>query len=87
MKKPWPVLKTDEEAERFVAEADLSEFDFSAMTPVRFEFEPKSAALNMRIPQSLLDAVKQRASSKGIPFTRYVRMLIEADVARAPERK
>ena len=29
-------MTTDEEAERFVAEADLTEYDFSQMTPVRF---------------------------------------------------
>lgn len=36
MKKDWPRLTTDDEAERFVAEADLTEYDFSQMTPVRF---------------------------------------------------
>ena len=42
MKKPLPELKTDEEAERFVAEADLTEYDLSGMRLVRFEFQPKS---------------------------------------------
>jgi predicted DNA binding CopG/RHH family protein len=37
----------------------------------------------MRIPQPLLDAVKAKAKAKGIPFTRYVRMLIEQDVMRS----
>jgi predicted DNA binding CopG/RHH family protein len=82
MKKKWPELKSDEDAERFVEEADLTEFDFSQMTPVTFEFEKKSAALNMRIPESLLDALKSKAKTKGVPFTRYVRMLIERDVSR-----
>ena len=82
MKKKWPDLKSDEDAERFVAEADLSEFDFSQMTPMSFEFEKKSAALNMRLPAPLLDAVKARAKSKGVPFTRYIRMLIERDMSR-----
>lgn len=41
MSKPWPVLRTDEEAERFVAEADLSEYGFSAMVPMRFELRRK----------------------------------------------
>ena len=36
MSKPWPTLTTDEEAERFVAEADLSEYDFSVGKRVRF---------------------------------------------------
>jgi predicted DNA binding CopG/RHH family protein len=34
----------------------------------------------MRIPVGLLEAVKAKA--KGIPYTRYVRMLLEADVAK-----
>ena len=42
-RKPLPRLKTDEEAERFVAEADLSEYDLSGFKPARFEFEKKSA--------------------------------------------
>ncbi|RRN45683.1 hypothetical protein EHV23_05900 [Lautropia dentalis] len=47
------------------------------------EIARKEAALHMRIPLGLLDALKARAASKGIPYTRYVRMLIEADIARA----
>ena len=47
------------------------------------EFAPKDAALHKRITQGRLDAHKARAASKGIPYTRYVRMLIEADIARA----
>ena len=83
MKTPWPVLGTDDEAERFVAEADLTDYDFSEMVPVPFAFEVKAAALNMRIPQPLLDAVKAKAKARGIPYTRYVRMLIEQDVTRS----
>lgn len=30
MKKKLPILKTDEEAEKFVATADLSEYDLSS---------------------------------------------------------
>lgn len=61
---------------------DHSEGEISALKPARFEFEKKSATLNMRIPQTLLDAVKCKANDKGVPFTRYVRMLIEDAVSR-----
>ncbi|MBS0995921.1 hypothetical protein JK178_15010 [Gluconobacter cerinus] len=44
--------------------------------------EPKAAALNMRLPASLLDAIKAKAKAKGIPYTRYVRMLLETDVTQ-----
>ena len=40
MKKKLPRLKTDKEAEEFVAAADLTEYDLSVLRPVRFEFEP-----------------------------------------------
>lgn len=80
--KNLPVLDSDEAAEKFVDAADLSEYDLSGFKPIRFEFEKKAAALNMRIPQNLLDAVKVKAKSQGMPFTRYVRMLIERDLSR-----
>jgi len=77
-----PTLTTDEAAERFVAEADLTAYDLAAFTPTHFEFEKKAAQINMRVPKPLLDAVKTRAAARGIPFTRYIRMLMEQDLAR-----
>lgn len=76
-----PTLANDAAAEQFVATADLSQFNLSDFKPMRFEIEPKEAALNMRLPQNLLDALKLKAKSKGIPYTRYVRMLLESDMA------
>ena len=80
--KPMPSLKSDAAAEEFVDSSDLSTFDLSGFKPMRFEFEPKAAALNMRLPQNLLNALKSKAKAKGIPYTRYVRLLLESDVAR-----
>jgi predicted DNA binding CopG/RHH family protein len=80
MSRKVPKMTTDEEAEAFL-DQDLSDLDFSQFTPVRFEFERKSAQLNMRIPQPLLEAVKVKASQRGIPYTRYIRELMERDVA------
>ena len=80
MKRKVPRLTTDADAEAFLAQ-DLSDLDFAQAIPVRFEFEPKIAQLNMRMPQSLLDAVKERASARGIPYTRFIRRLMEREVA------
>jgi predicted DNA binding CopG/RHH family protein len=80
MSRKVPKMITDEEAEAFL-DQDLSDLDFSQFIPVRFEFERKSAQLNMRIPQPLLEAVKVKASQRGIPYTRYIRELMERDVA------
>jgi predicted DNA binding CopG/RHH family protein len=62
MKKKIPTFKTDTEAERFVDTADLSKYDLSGLKPVKFEFEKKSAQLNMRVPQAMLEAVKERSA-------------------------
>ncbi|MCE7030974.1 CopG family antitoxin [Jiella avicenniae] len=52
--KPFPVHPTDEAAERFVEDADLSDYDFSRFKPARFEFQPKDARLDVRNPTEQL---------------------------------
>jgi predicted DNA binding CopG/RHH family protein len=82
MKKSLPELKTDDEAERFVSEADLTEYDLSVMRPVRFEFQPKSERVNMRLPKALLDAIKEAAADAGVPYQRFIRRALEAAILR-----
>ena len=81
MKKKIPAFRTDAAAERFVEKADLSKYDLSGLRPARFEFEKKTAQLNMRLPKPLLEAVKRRAQKRGIPYTRLVREIIEQEIA------
>ncbi len=78
---PMPSFTNDAEAARFVDTADLSTYDLTGFKPMRFEFEAKAAVLNMRLPQNLLDALKRKAKARGVPYTRYVRLLLESDVA------
>ena len=80
--KPFPRFNTDEEAERFVETADLSEYDFSEFKPARFEFEKKDARVNMRLPETLLAALKERARQRGIPYQRFIREALEQAVNR-----
>jgi predicted DNA binding CopG/RHH family protein len=52
MKKKIPTFKTDEEAEDFVANADLTEYDLSGMVPMRFELRnKKSSSLASKRPK------------------------------------
>jgi len=80
MKKRVPRLKSDKEAEGFL-DQDLSGLDFSQFKPIRFEFEKKTARVNMRLPQTLLDAVKKRATSRKVPYQRFIREALERAVA------
>ena len=80
MKKKWPVLRTDEEAERFVETADLTEYDFGEMAPMHFEFARKDERVNMRLPADLLAAVKARTKARGLPYQRFIREVLERAV-------
>ena len=76
------VVDVTDAVERFVAEADLTEYDLSGLRTMQFEFQPKSERLNLRVPKGLLDAVKAAAASAGIPYQRYIRQTLEAAVQR-----
>jgi predicted DNA binding CopG/RHH family protein len=80
MKKKVPRLKTDRQAEAFLAQ-DLSNLDFSQFKAARFEFEKKDEQINMRVPKPLLAAVKARAKARGIPYTRLIRETLERAMA------
>ncbi len=80
MNKPLPKLTTDDEAERFVDSADLSHYDLSAFQPHSFEFAKKSRQVNMRFPEQLLDAVKEKAAKSGMSYQRFIRHVLEAAV-------
>ena len=71
-----PILRTDEDAEAFLAR-DLSDLDFSQFRPAQFEFERKEAQVNLRLPALLLAAVKARAKERGIPYARFIRESLE----------
>ncbi len=80
MKKKLPRLRSDKEAEAFVANSDLTQYDLSGLRMVRFEFQPKSERVNMRLPGPLLDAVKAKAAKAGVPYQRFIRQALETAV-------
>ena len=83
--KKLPRLRSDKAAEDFVANSDLTEYDLSEMRMVQFEFEPKTERVNMRLPRTLLNAVKARAAKQGIPYQRYIRQALENAIGQ-PKR-
>lgn len=76
-KKPWPTLKSDKEAEDFVANADLTEYDWSLAEPVAYEFHSKAASVHMRMPEAQLAEIKAEASRRGLPYQRFMRELLQ----------
>ena len=56
--KPLPRFASDAEAEAFVDDADLTQFDLSGARPAGYEFRNKDTTISMRVSRDLLDAVK-----------------------------
>jgi len=86
MKKKLPKLRSDKEAEEFVATSDLTQYDLGGMRLVRFEFAPKAARVNMRLPAKLLKAVKASAARRGVPYQRFIRQALEHAVTPSKVR-
>lgn len=80
--KKLPTLKSDREAEDFVATADLTQYDLSGGEFVRFELKPKNKTVNLRLPGELLEAVRKRAKRAGLPYQRFIRMALEEAVRK-----
>jgi len=80
MKKKLPSLRSDEEAEQFVANSDLTDYDLSDLRTVQFEFQAKTERINMRLAKPLLEAVKASAVKAGVPYQRFIRQVLEAAV-------
>jgi predicted DNA binding CopG/RHH family protein len=72
-----PRLKTDRQAEQFVAGSDLTDYDLSRLKATKFEFSAKEARINMRLPGELLSAVKRAAQRSGVPYQRFIRLTLE----------
>jgi predicted DNA binding CopG/RHH family protein len=83
LKRKVPKRWSDAAAEAFL-DQDLSKADLTPFRSARCEFDGRvkagyraTAQLNKRLPESLLDAVKQRASARGISYRRFSREAVE----------
>ena len=68
MKKPVPTFKTDKEAEEFVANADLSDYDLSGGEIVRFEMRSKDKAVSLRAAREALGCGSRSGQTPGRPL-------------------
>ena len=81
MRKKIPRFKTDEEAERFLAQ-DLTEYiDRRNFKKVTFEFLPKTEKITLRLPPQLLSGVREQAEREGISYQKYIRRVVEESLS------
>jgi len=82
MSRRLPVLRSDEEAEKFL-ERDLTDYiSAENFAPFQFEFKPKQKSINLRISEELLNAVRASAERQGIPYQRFIRQTLERAVTQ-----
>lgn len=79
--KTVPKLTTDDAAEAFLA-TDLSDLDFAQFKDIDWDVLPKTARVNMRLPDALFAAIKARAKAQGIPYQRLIREALEREIVR-----
>jgi predicted DNA binding CopG/RHH family protein len=77
--KHIPILNSDKAVEDVLVQ-DLSDLDFSQFKAFNWERQPKTARVNMRLPQGLIDLLKAKAKAKGVPYQRLIREAIEKSV-------
>jgi predicted DNA binding CopG/RHH family protein len=80
-KKKIPAFKSDRSAAAFVDSADLSHYDLSGAQLMRFEIKPKDKSINLRLSEELYDAIRKRAARAGLPYQRFIRIMLEQAVS------
>ncbi|NNM72404.1 CopG family antitoxin [Enterovirga aerilata] len=77
-KRKIPDFATDEEAEEFVATADLTEYDLSefVVAPIKFV----RPAPNTFVPDDLLEKVRKRADQQGVSPDYFIERALEEAV-------
>ena len=73
-------FKNDREIEKFIQNADLSEYDLRGFKKASFEFAPKTKTISLRLSPQLYEAIKKAAQKKGLKMQQLIRQAIEAAI-------
>lgn len=84
MKKPLPEFKNEDEERQFWAEHDSTEFlDWSEAQPAVFpNLKPSTRTISIRLPESLLNELKQLANEQDVPYQSMIKMILRERVDR-----
>jgi len=84
MKKQFkvPKFKNEEEERKFWAKLDLSKyFESDDFASARFpNLKPTSRSISIRIPEYLLERVKEKANKLNIPYQSLIKQYIRKSV-------
>ncbi|MEW6240843.1 MAG: BrnA antitoxin family protein [Chloroflexota bacterium] len=82
MSKPIPKFENEDEERKFWAKADSSEYlDWKSTERVLFpNLKPSTKAISLRLPESLLDAIRQMANERDVPYQSLIKMFLQERV-------
>lgn len=84
MQKPLPEFKNEDEERQFWAEHDSSEYlDWSQAQPAVFpNLKPSTRTISLRLPESLLNELKQLANEQDVPYQSMIKMILRERIDR-----
>jgi len=90
MSKPKPIPEFSSEAEEraFWEEHDSTEYlDWSNAKPVVLSnLKPSTKTISLRLPESLLERIKNEANRRDMPYQSLIKALLAEDVERLRHR-
>ncbi len=79
MSKPIPKFKNEDEERDFWSENDSSEYlNWKSAERVLFpHLKPSTRAISLRLPQYLLDALRQLANERDVPYQSLIKIFLQ----------
>src|SRR5262245_43056260 len=79
MSKPIPKFKNEDEEREFWSENDSSEYlNWKSSERVLFpNLKPSTRAISLRLPESLLDALRHLANERDVPYQSLIKMFLQ----------
>ncbi len=79
MSKPIPNFKNEDEEQDFWSENDSSEYlNWKSAERALFpNLKPSTRAISLRLPESRLDALRQLANERDVPYQSLIKMFLQ----------
>jgi predicted DNA binding CopG/RHH family protein len=84
MSKSIPKFKSEDAERGFWSEHDSSEYlDWKSAERVLFpNLKPSTRSISLRLPESLLDALRQMANERDVPYQSLIKMILQDRIER-----
>jgi len=84
MSKSIPKFKNEAQEQDFWSQHDSSEYlNWKSAERVLFpNLKPSTKSISLRLPESLLDALRQMANERDVPYQSLIKMILQERIER-----